>query len=181
MKIANVKKAELKNEFYEETKNYIVLTVYIALALSGLKIYKRMILTEYHISYFHLGYAFFESMVLAKIILLGNFLGLGERFNERPLIIKIIYKAFAMSILALFMSILEYAIEGLWHNRDIIGILQEIIYKGNGEMLAHTAIMFVNFIPLFAIWETGRAMGDNRLFDLLFKRRVSLKDDAECI
>ncbi|MGO8881954.1 MAG: hypothetical protein ACLPVO_02580 [Desulfomonilaceae bacterium] len=86
-----------------------------------------------------------------------------------------------MSILALFMSILEYAIEGLWHNRDIIGILQEIIYKGNGEMLAHAAIMFVNFIPLFAIWETGRAMGDNRLFELLFKRRVSLKDDAECI
>ena len=181
MKIVNVKKAELKNEFYEETKNYIVLTVYIALALSGLKIYKRMILTEYHISYFHLGYAFFESMVLAKIILLGNFLGLGERFNERPLIIKIIYKAFLMSLLALFMSILEYAIEGLWNNRDIIGILQEITYKGNGEMLAHAAIMFVNFIPLFAIWETGREMGNNSLFDLLFKRRVSLKTKAECL
>jgi hypothetical protein len=181
MKIANVKKAELKTEFYEETKKYILLTVYIAMVLAGLKIYKRMILTEYHISYFHWGYSFLESMVLAKIILLGDFLRLGERFSRRPLIIKIIYKAFAMSILALFMSILEYSIEGLWNNRDIVGIFQETIYKGNGEMLAHAAIMFVNFIPLFAIWEIGRTIGDNRLFELLFKRGEAWKADVEGI
>lgn len=174
MKKANFKKAELKTEFYEETKKYILLTVYIAMVLAGLKIYKRMILAEYHISYFHWGFGVLESMVLAKIILLGDFLRLGERFDARPLIIKIIYKAFVMSILALFMSILEYSIEGLWNKKDVIGIFEEIIYKGNGEMLAHAAIMFVNFIPLFTITETGRAMGDNRLFELLFKRGKAL-------
>ena len=92
MKIANVKKAELKTEFYEETKKYILLTVYIAMILAGLKIYKKIILTEYHISYFNCGFGLFESMMLAKIILLGNFLGIGERFRERPLIIKILYR-----------------------------------------------------------------------------------------
>ena len=36
MKIGNVKKAELKTEFYEETKKYILLTVYIAFFLKCL-------------------------------------------------------------------------------------------------------------------------------------------------
>jgi hypothetical protein len=181
MKIANVKTAELKSQFYEETKKYILLTVYIAMILGGLKIYKRMILTEYHVSYFSYGFGLFESMMLAKIILLGNFLGIGERFRERPLIIKILYKAFVMSLMALFFSILEYAVEGLWFNRDIAGISLEIINKGKGELLAHTAVMFINFIPLFAIWEAGRAMGGNNLFQLLFKRRPALTTDAEGI
>jgi hypothetical protein len=82
MKIANVNKAELKTEFYEETKRYILITVYIAMVLAGLKIYKRMILTEYHISYFHWGYSFLESMVLAKIILLGDFVKAGEKLYQ---------------------------------------------------------------------------------------------------
>jgi hypothetical protein len=179
MKIADVKKAELKTEFYEETKKYILLTVYIAMILAGLKIYKRMILTEYHISYFTWGFGLFESMMLAKIILLGNFLGIGERFGDRPLMLKIIYKAFVMSVLALVFSILEYAVEGFYYDRDITGIFKEIVFKSKGELLAHAAVMFVNFIPLFAIWETGRVMGGNRLFRLLFKGTPPLTAEPE--
>ena len=63
MKIENVRKAELKSQFYEETKKYILLTVYIAMILGGLKMYKRMILTEYHVSYFSYGFGLFESMM----------------------------------------------------------------------------------------------------------------------
>jgi hypothetical protein len=178
MKVANGKTTELKNRFYYETRKYLLLTVYIAMILSGLKIYERMILVEYHISYFHLGYGLFESMVLAKIILLGDFLGLGERFGGKPLILKILYKAFAISILALFLSILEYAIEGFLHSWDIAGAFQGVMIKGGGQILAHTLIMFINFIPLFAIWEIGRAMGGNRVFELLFKRQFAVSSNV---
>ncbi len=178
MEIANGKTTELKNRFYYETKKYLLLTVYIAMVLSGLKIYERMVLVEYHVSYFHLGYGLFESMVLAKIILLGDFLGLGERFEGKPLILKILYKAFAISILALFLSILEYAIEGFLSSRDIAGAFQGVMLNGGGQILAHALIMFINFIPLFAIWEIGRAMGGNRLFELLFRRQSAVSNNV---
>jgi hypothetical protein len=171
MRIPNEKTAELKNRFLYETKNYIAIALYIAMVLYGLKIYKKMILVEYDISYYHLGYGLFESMILAKIILLGDFLRLGERFGGKPLIIKIVYKAFAMSILALFFSILEYTIEGFFHDPGVTGVIQGVMLKDGPEMLAHATIMFINFIPLFTIWEIGRTMGDNRLFELLFKSR----------
>jgi hypothetical protein len=38
--------------------------------------------------------------------------------------------------------------------------------------------MFINFIPLFAIWEAGRAMGGNRLFYLLFKRTPAIEPEG---
>ncbi len=161
----------IKEKLISETKKYILLTAYISLVMLGLKIYTKAVLDEHHISYFRISFSLFESMILAKIIMLGEFLNLGERFNNRPLIIKTVYKSFCMSLLAFVFSIVEYAVEGLVNSREFSGIVAEILIKGKGEMLAHSFVMFINFIPLFALWETSQATGQNELFQLLFFRR----------
>lgn len=170
MNSSSEKLTKIKNNFVTETKKLVVITAYIMLVMLGLRIYKIMILEEYQISYFHVGFSFFEAMILSKVIMLGEFLKLGERFNDRPLIVKTVYKSFCMSLLALLFSIVEYSIEGLIASRSLFGVLIEIALKGKGEMLAQTLLIFINFIPLFAIWETGKAMGNDQLFQLLFTR-----------
>lgn len=171
MNVPEEKLIQIKLKVIDETKQYVVLIAYIAMIMFGLKIYKRMILQELDVSYFGMGFSLFEAMILAKIIMLGDFLKIGERFNDSRLIIKTVYKSFCMSLLSLVFSIIEYSIEGLFDSRELSGILQEIMQKGKGEMLAHTLIIFINFIPLFAMWETGRVIGGNELFELLFRKR----------
>jgi len=34
------------------------------------------------------------------------------------------------------------------------------------------------FVPLFAVWETGRVLGEGKLFELFFKRRTRVKLDT---
>ncbi len=171
MNSSHEKFREIKQGLITETQQYVVLTAYIALVMFGLKIYKKMILDEFNISYFHVGFSFFEAMVLAKVIMLGDFLKLGERFNDKPLVFKTLYKSFCMSLLALVFSIVEYSAEGLIKSGELSGILEEIVVRGRGEMLSHSLIMFINFIPLFALWETGRALGNHELLELLFTRK----------
>ncbi len=175
MNVTREKIISLKQTLFSETRKYLVLTAYISLVMFGLKIYKKMILDEFHISYFHVGFSLFEAMVLAKIIMLGEFLRIGERFNHKPLIIKTVYKAFCMSLLAMVFSFIEFSVEGIISSRGFSDIMTEIIVKGHREILAHTLIMFINFIPLFAIWETGKSAGQNELWDLLF---VSGRSDS---
>ena len=176
MNITREKLVSIKLTFFSETRKYLVLTAYISLVMFGLKIYKKMILDEFHISYFHIGFSLFEAMILAKVIMLGEFLKVGERFNERPLIIKTVYKAFCMSLLAMVFSIVEFAAERLMSSGGLAAILTEIIVRGHREIFAHTLIMFINFIPLFAIWETGKVAGQDELWDLLFVKRRTISN-----
>ena len=176
MNITREKLVSLKLTFFSETRKYLILTAYISLVMFGLKIYKKMILDEFHISYFHIGFSLFEAMILAKVIMLGEFLKVGERFNERPLIIKTVYKAFCMSLLAMVFSIVEFAVERLMSSGGLSAMLREIIVNGHREIFAHTLIIFINFIPLFAIWETGKASGEGQLWNLLFVKRRTVSN-----
>lgn len=177
MNVSKENIVSLKQTFYSETRKYLALTAYISLIMFGLKIYKKMILDEFHLSYFHLGFSFFEAMILAKVIMLGDFLKIGDRFGDRALIFKVVYKAFCMSLLAMLFSIIEFSIEGLIGLRGLSGMLAEIIVKGHREILAHGLIMFINFIPLFALWETAKASGQNEFWDLLFLRTRTCSPD----
>lgn len=161
----------MNGKLYLETKRFLLIFAYLALLLSGFNMYKRMVLAEYHISYFHYGYGFLESWILAKAVLVGDFLRIGQRFRDRPLIVPTLYKALCLSIIVLGFTVLEHILFGFFHTRDLSKVLQEIVTKSRGEILAFTTIIFINLIPLCAIRETARTMGEGKLFELFFKRK----------
>jgi hypothetical protein len=42
--------------------------------------------------------------------------------------------------------------------------------KGWPHLVATTMVVFVAFLPFFAFRETGRAIGERRLYDLFFRK-----------
>ena len=54
--------------------------------------YRRLVLAEYQIGYFEYGWALLKALVLAKVILIGEILHLGERFHDRPLLVSTLWK-----------------------------------------------------------------------------------------
>jgi hypothetical protein len=159
----------MSGKLYLETRRLIIIFGYLALLLTGFNLYKRMVLTEYHIGYFHFGYGFLEAWVLAKVILMGDLLHIGRRFRDKPLIVPTVCKAFCLSILVLALTVLEHVIVGLFHTRSLSQIVQEIVIKSRAEIFAYTTIIFINLIPLCGIRETARSLGEGKLFNLFFR------------
>jgi hypothetical protein len=164
-------KASLKQKFSHEMRQFVVVFLYLGLLIGTFNTYRWLLMAEYHVGYFVYGYGLIEALVLAKIIIIGESLGIGERFSNRPLIFPTLYKTMLFALCALVFSILEHLTKGFLHGMNLAGIFQEII-RGRYETLARILIMFVAFIPFFAFGEAMRALGEVKLFDLFFRSRA---------
>ena len=171
------KKTGLKARLVEEMKTMLLLFIYLAALFCAFATYRMLLSAEYRIAYFRYGYALVEALVLSKVILLGRMLRVGERFGRAPLIVPTVYKTLCFSVFVLAFTILEHLLTGLLRGEDFQAVVAKILSQGIWEILAHVLVLFVALGPLFAIWETGRFLGEGRLFEAFFKRRAAVKAD----
>jgi hypothetical protein len=164
-------KGHLKEKAIAETQKLVLYSVYLMLVFVAFANYRRLVLAGYGISYFHYGYAIVEALVVAKIVLIGEALNLGEKYSDRPLIVPTLIKSVLFGMLAAAFAILEHLVAGAIHGEGLSEIWADIISKGTYEILARGLVMVVAFIPFFALWELDRALGDVRFYDLFFKPR----------
>ena len=162
----------------EEAKTMLILFVYLFLFFGAFTIYGRLMLAEYGIAYMQYGYNFIEALVLSKVIVLGRFLRLGERFHHRALIVPTLYKTLWFSGLILAFSIVEHLISGWLHGKPISVVIQEIPDAGLPLILAHSLVKVLALVPLFAVIELGGVVGEGQLFELFFRRRTNRKSDT---
>jgi hypothetical protein len=83
---------DLRQRALHELKQLSLLFIYLSLLLGSFTVYRRLVLAEYHISYRHYGYALVEAIIIAKVILIGEFMKLWDRYQDRPLIVPTLYK-----------------------------------------------------------------------------------------
>jgi hypothetical protein len=168
---ATKEKPGLKQRISHELLEYWINFVYLAIFFAVFTWYRRLILAEYHIAYLHYWIAVFEALIMAKVILVGDALRLGRRFEDKPLIFPALYKAFVFSLFVGLFAVLEHAIGGLLHGKGLAGGFREFMNEGKDELLARCLLTFFAFIPFFAFKELGRVMGDGKLGALFFFRR----------
>src|SRR5690348_14686102 len=135
---ANTARGEipLKKRIVHELIAYGTNFLYLAIFLGAFAWYRRFILAEYDISYLNYGTAIIESLILAKVIMVGDFLGLGRGFEKRPLIYPTLYKAIVFSCFVGLFAILEHVIGGLLHGKGVAGGLAELWGEGKYELIA---------------------------------------------
>jgi hypothetical protein len=161
----------LPQRLSREMKQFVVIFLYLALLIGAFNIYRWLIMAEYHVGYFVYGYTLIEALILAKVIIVGEDLGIGERFAGQPLIFPTLYKTLLFALCVLVLAILEHLVTGFLHGKDLAGFFHEVV-GDRYELLGRMLIMFVALIPFFAFRETRRALADVNLFDLFFRRQV---------
>lgn len=171
------KESKLKQKILFEMHLFMIYSLFLALFFTSLTMYKRLILGEYSISYFHYGSGLIQALILSKIILIGESLQLGEKLSDKPLIIPTLYKTVLFSILVLIFTIIEHFVIGYFHGIGFTSLYQELLTKGLDEILAKVLVVFFVFILFFAFLETSWALGDGKLINLFFTRKT--KDDSE--
>lgn len=150
-------------------KRYFIYTAFFTLFLSTFTAYRSLVLKSAHITYLHFGFNLIESMVLAKIMITGEFFRLGERYGNKPLIYPTIYKTVIFTIFVALFSIAEHFLVGFFRHKSLTEIYQELLNKGLADTLAKAILMLFTFIFFFAILELDRKLGPGKLTALFFK------------
>ena len=169
--------AGLRPKLWAEAKAVLFLFIYLALLLGAFVNYRRLILAEYQIAYFQYGYTLIEALLLAKLIVLGRYLHVGERFDRSPLIIPTLYKTFWFSLFILAFAVLEHLIIGRLHGKTPAVVFDEILAKTIWEILANVLVLCIALMPLFAAWSADTILGEGKLFQLFFARTARVNDE----
>src|SRR5574337_2037022 len=116
----------LKQRALEELKVYWIITLYLWLFLGLFTVYRRLVVAEAGTDYLHYGIALVEAMVIAKVVLIGRLFGFSRRFEDRALIVPVLYKAVLFGLLVMLFGVAEHIIVGWFHHLGPLGGLREI-------------------------------------------------------
>jgi hypothetical protein len=166
----------LKQRIIHEIGEFLKVFLFIAPLFCAFATYRMLLLDQFGQKLFAYGTAFINALLLSKIILVGDYLRLGKRHEDKPLIYSTIYKSFGFTLLVAVFHVLEDAVKGLLHGQNLVRVFAALTGHGIGEILGRSFVMFCAFLPFFAFREIDRALGEGRIADLFVRSRAS----AEC-
>ena len=168
------RKTELKKKAVHELEELFGLFVYLAFFFCALATYRTLLLREMNIPYLNYGFALINALVVAKVILIGEYAHLGKKLEDRGLLYSAIYKAFLFGLLVLAFHTVEEAVKHLVHGESMTAAWTAIRID---DLIGRSLIIFCTFIPLFAFRELQRVMGDDSFRDLFFRTGAAAKTE----
>jgi hypothetical protein len=157
---------KLGSKVLDELRQLLQIALYLYVCLIALLLYASSIAGAQHIAYMHVGYAAVKALVLAKFVLLGHWLHLGERHRNRRLIYSALYQALALWALLVVLSLIEQFAEGFFHGHSMASGIAELTGNSVGKILAQSLILFLVLFPYVALRQLGAVMGPGRLKQL---------------
>jgi hypothetical protein len=155
-----------------EVEELAAVSAYFAVILVGFNVYERLVLSEYAVDYAQVGVSLVEALVLAKVVLLADAVGLGERYRDRPLIVPTLYKSLVLCLAVLVVVALEHFVKGLIRGQSPAVVWSAIRRGGWKEPAARVVMIVVALIPFCALREIGRQLaGDDEPLRRLFIRK----------
>ena len=162
-----------------EMKQYLIIAAYLAVFFGSFTSYRRLILAQFDISYAELGWAIIKALVLGKVILIGELLHVGERYQHRPLIVSVLWKTLAFAVLIAAFGVLERLVGAVIHHRPVWEEFQVLAGSEKYEFFARVELQTLALIPLFAFRELARVLGEGKLEELFFRGTAALRPAAE--
>ncbi|MBS3953380.1 MAG: hypothetical protein KGZ88_10550 [Methylomicrobium sp.] len=166
------KRGNFKGKIVQEIGEYLMNVCYLTLMFAAFTQYRRFILAAHDIVYTHYGIAVIEALILGKVIMIGQVFRFGRGLERGPLIYPILYKTFVFMVFCAVFKVIEHIIQGLWSGGGVEAGLMELLDKWSHELLPNSLVMFVAFIPFFAVKELGRVLGKNKIWALFFQNRA---------
>jgi hypothetical protein len=168
-------KATLPQRAMHEFKELAIITVYLYITLGAVILMKTAVLHTVGIEVAPWGIAIVKAVVLAKFVLFGYAMKIGESNATRPLMWPTLQMAFAFLVLLIILTVIEEAVVGLFHHRSIADSLGDLFGRRLEETLAGYLIMLLVLIPFFAFRVLSKTLGDGRLERMFFVKREQVE------
>ena len=164
-------KPTLRERGVNEFKEFLIIGAYLFLTFGAVLLMKAAVLHDQGISFAPLSAAAIKAAILAKFILIGEAMRLGEGFKSRPLIWPTLYKSVSFLVFLIILTIVEEIVVGLFHDRSAAASLQELFGAKLVETLAAIVIVQLVLIPYFGFRELSETLGRGKIARLFFSDR----------
>jgi hypothetical protein len=155
----------------EEFKAMLALAAYLYICFLAVALFKAAVLRDAGIHFEIWGLAAIKALILAKFMLLGRMLHIGERFRNKPLIWPTLYHALAFLVMLLILTTIEELIVGFIHARPAVDSLNHVVGPIFFEGLAVCLIMFLILVPYSAFTCLSDVVGERETIRLFFVGR----------
>jgi hypothetical protein len=156
-----------------EARKFAVRFLYLWILFALFALHKSILLPDEGMIYGQ-GFAVVNAFVLAKVMLVGDNLHVGENFDTRPLVYPVLFKSALFAIILVCFDLIEEIVVGSLRGKSIAESIWSI---GGGTLegiLSVGIIIFVVLIPYFAFREMVKVVGEHQMRELLFVRRTKL-------
>jgi hypothetical protein len=167
-------RATLRQRAMNELKELVLISLYLYITLGAVILMKTAVLHTQGIEFAPWGVAVGKAVVLAKFMLLGEAMKIGER-TTRPLIWPTLQKALALLVVLIIMTMIEEAVVGLIHDKSVAASLGELGGHRLAETIAGSVVVLLVLIPYCAFRVLDVALGEGRLARMFFVERQPME------
>jgi len=161
-------KPSRKQRITHELKDYLAITIYLAVLFSAIAAYTMLLARRYDdTSPLNFTFALINALVIGKIILIGEMMHLGRRTETLPLYQTALVKSLLFGILIFLFHLVEEFIKRLIHHEPAGSVLHRLDLE---QLLGRSIIVLIALVPLFAFRELSRVLGPSRLQALFTQR-----------
>ena len=154
----------------DEFRRFLLLFFYLWILFGVFVLNQGVVLREHGINFAMQGFAFFNALVFAKVMMLFEVFDPGRWLRKRPLIYPILYESLLLTVLFLIAHVLEKAIEGLFRGETLTESMPVLTGAGLPGFVSIAVILFVALIPFFGLRNLSLAMGEGRLYAMMFEK-----------
>lgn len=167
----STKASERKAKAAHELRALLIVAGYLWVFFAALAAYRALITQEVTGTLvFRFGYNALAALIVAKVILLGRWIKLGERRPGGFLIVSVLRKAIVYTGFLVVFVVIEKVVEGLLHGERARSTVAALLGLGWDEILALLLVVVLALVPLFAFVELDRVLGDGKLFALFWRK-----------
>lgn len=166
-----------KERIGHELRRFVLMFLYLWVLFLVFVLHEDIVLRQRGISYTLQGFAFFNALILAKVMLVAEDLDLGRWLQRRPLIYPILHESLLLTALFICFHVVEHIVIGLVKGENLAASIPQIGGGGLAGLACVAVIFFVALIPFFAFKHVGRELGEGRLGAMLFGTDVSVADE----
>jgi hypothetical protein len=161
-------KATLSRRFFRELNEFALLTAYFWVVFATVVLLKATVLHSYGVHYVVWGAAIVKAVLIAKFMLIGRAMKIGDGYLDAPLIKPILHKIFGFMVLLLVLTSVQGMAVDLFHHRSIPAMFHEVAGPSLGQTLAEVLVLLLVLVPFVAFSVFGEALGEGSLRRMLF-------------
>ena len=162
---------QIGSRIFGELKRLLQIFLYMLICVGAVLYFRMSIPSKENIGLWHFGYAIVKALLLAKFILLGHMLHIGERQRGRPLFYSSVYQALALALLLIVLIGLEEGAVALIHGQSIRESIAQVLGSYLHLVIAQGLLLFLLLLPYVAFLQLNDALGPGNLKRLFFASR----------
>jgi hypothetical protein len=165
-----------KERIVRELKSVAVVLLYLWVFLTVFQLHQAIVLSEHNIPYDYaegLVLAFVNAWILAKFVVIGEYLRIGHRWHSRPLWQSILLKSMIFGMILMGCHLVEESLSRMWRAKSFAAGFPVLNAKAVIDGLTLTLILIIVLFPFFAAREFRRILGKDVLQAALLRREAS--------